>query len=147
MKPRMRINRIEPCVYEAMQAADKIIKGFEIEPRLKELIKVRVSQINGCGYCLNIHTGDAIKAGETAQRLYTLSAWRETAFFTEAEQAAFRLAEEVTQISAFGVSDETYNRAVELMGEQKTAQLILIIITINSWNRIALATHMRAGTD
>ena len=147
MKPRMRINRIEPGVYEAMQAADKIIKGFEIEPRLKELIKVRVSQINGCGYCLNIHTGDAIKAGETAQRLYTLSAWRETAFFTDAEQAALQLAEEITQIAAFGVADETYNRAIELMGEQKTAQLILIIIIINSWNRIALATHMRAGTD
>ena len=147
MSLRMRINRVEPSIYEAMQAADKIIRGFTIEPLLKELVKIRVSQINGCGYCLNLHTADARRLGETEQRLYTLSAWRETTFFTETEQAAFQLAEEVTMISVHGVSDETYNRAVELLGEQKTAQIILIIITINSWNRIALTTHMLAGKD
>ena len=147
MSTRMRINRVEPGVYEAMQVADKMIKGFDIEPKLKELIKIRVSQINGCGYCLNIHTADARRMGETEQRLYTLSAWRETAFFTEAEQAAFQLAEEVTLIAAHGVSDETYNKAVELLGERTTAQILLIILTINSWNRIALTTHMLAGKD
>ena len=145
MKLRMRINKIEPRVYEAMQVSDKIIKSFDIEPRLKELIKIRVSQINGCGYCLNLHTSDARKLGETEQRLFTLSAWPETAFFTESEQAAFKLAEEVTLISTQDVLDETYNKAVGFFGEQVTAQLILIIITINSWNRIALATHMIAG--
>ena len=147
MSTRMRINRVEPGVYEAMQVADKMIRGFDIEPKLKELIKIRVSQINGCGYCLNIHTADARKLGETEQRLYTLSAWRETAFFTEAEGAAFQLAEEVTLIAAYGVSDETYTKAVELLGERTTAQIILIILTINSWNRIALTTHMLAGKD
>jgi AhpD family alkylhydroperoxidase len=147
MKPRMRINKVEPKVYEAILASDKIIKDFDIEPGLKELIKIRVSQINSCGYCLNLHNADARKLGETEQRLFTLSAWRETAFFSEAEQAAFKLAEEVTMISLQGVTDETYDKAVEFFGEQRTAQLIQIILTINSWNRIALSTHMLAGKD
>ena len=147
MKPRIRINKVEPKVYEAILASDKIIKTFDIEPKLIELIKIRVSQINGCGYCLNHHNADAIKLGETEQRLFTLSAWNETTFFSETEQAAFKLAEEITLISMQGVTDETYDKAIELFGEQRTAQLILIILTINSWNRIALSTHMLAGED
>jgi AhpD family alkylhydroperoxidase len=147
MKLRMRINKVEPKVYEAMIASDKILNTFDIEANLKELIKIRVSQINGCGYCLNLHNTDARKLGETEQRLFTLSAWHETSFFSEVEHAAFKLAEEITMISVQGLTDETYNRTVELFGEKKTAQLILIIVTINSWNRIALATKMIAGKD
>jgi AhpD family alkylhydroperoxidase len=147
MNSRMSIKTIEPGVYEVMLAAEKQISRFGIDPKLKELIKIHVSQLNNCGYCLNLHTADAIKIGEAPQRIFTLSAWRETPFFTEPEQAAFTLAEEITLIAKHGVSDETYNNTVKHFGEQKAAQLILLILTINSWNRIAIATHMIAGKD
>ena len=138
----MSIKDLEPGVYEAMLAAERQISKFRLDPKLRELIKIRVSQINGCGYCLNMHSRDARKLGETEQRIYTLSAWWETPFFTDEEQAALKLAEEVTKISEHGVSDETYEKAVTVFGEQKVAQLILAILTINSWNRIAISTHM-----
>ena len=143
MKARMNINKAEPAIYKAMAAADKAVKEFDIAPKLKELIKVRVSQINGCGYCINSHTKDALAIGETNQRLFALSAWWETPFFTEEEQAALKLAEEVTLI-AHGVSDETYANALKFYGEKGVAQIIFIAITINSWNRIAIPVHMVA---
>lgn len=147
MTSRMSLKTIEPGIYEAMLAAEKQISKFALDPKLKELLKIRVSQINGCGYCLNIHNRDARNLGETEQRLFTLTAWRETPFFTEEEQAAFKLAEEITLIAGHGVSDDTYNKAVAIFGEQKVAQLILVILTINSWNRIAISTRMVAGKD
>lgn len=143
----MTIKSIEPGVYAIMLAAEKQISQFRLDPKLRELIKVRVSQINGCGYCLNLHTAEAIKLGESPQRLFTLSAWWETPFFTEEEQAALKLAEEITLIANEGVTDSTYNKAVATFGEQKVAQLILAILTINNWNRIAISTHMVAGMD
>ena len=146
MKARMDINKAEPGIYQVMFAADKVVKGFDIEPKLKELIKVRVSQINGCGYCINYHTKDALAIGEINQRLFALSAWWETPFFTEEEQAALKLAEEVTNI-LHGVSDDTYQKALQFFGEQGVAQLIFIAITINSWNRVAIPVHMVAEQD
>jgi AhpD family alkylhydroperoxidase len=147
MKTRMKVNTVEPGVYKAMAAAESLLKGFNLDPKLRELIKVRVSQINGCGYCINLHTKDARKLGETEQRLYALSAWWETPFFTEEERAVFKLTEEVTLIANHGVSDEVYENAIKYFSEQKIAQLIFAIITINSWNRIAIATHMVADKD
>src|ERR1700744_127993 len=147
MKSRLSIKAVEPGIYQAMAAADQQVKGFDIDPKLKELIKVRVSQINGCGYCIDYQTQDSLKLGETPQRLFALSAWWETPFFTDEEQAALKLAEEVTLIHKQGVTDETYKRAVELLGEKKLAQVIFIAITINSWNRIAIPAHMVAGVD
>ena len=87
MKSRLSIKAVEPGIYQAMAAADQQVKGFDIDPKLKELIKVRVSQINGCGYCIDYHTQDSLKLGETTQRLFALAAWWETPFFTEEEQA------------------------------------------------------------
>jgi AhpD family alkylhydroperoxidase len=138
----MNLKAMEPRVYEAMNAAEKQLSSFDIDPRLRELIKIRVSQINGCGYCLNMHGRQARKLGETDQRLDTLAAWWETPFFTVEEQAALRLAEEITLISEHGLSDEVYGNAINILGEQKVSQLMLAILTINSWNRIAIATHM-----
>jgi AhpD family alkylhydroperoxidase len=147
MKTRFKINAIEPSIYKAMAAAESCLKGFDLDPKLRELIKVRVSQINGCGYCINLHTKDARKLGETEQRLYALSAWRETPFFTDEEQAVLKLAEEVTLIAKHGVSDEVYENLIKYFSEQKVAQLIFAIITINSWNRIALSIHMMPEID
>ena len=147
MKLRMKIGKAEPRIYEAMAVADKQWENFELERKLQELIRIRASQINGCGYCIDYHTGDALKQGETAQRLFAISAWWETPFFTEEEQAVLKLTEEVTNISNHGVSDETYERALKLLGEKKLAQAIFVIVTINSWNRIAISMHMVAGQD
>jgi AhpD family alkylhydroperoxidase len=144
MKERMSINKAEPGIYPAMAASDKQVESFELDARLKELIRIRVSQINGCGYCINEHTRDALKAGETTQRLFAVSAWWETPFFTEEERAVFKLAEQVTCISKEGVSDEVYSNALKLLGERKLAQVIFTTITINSWNRIAISMHMVA---
>jgi AhpD family alkylhydroperoxidase len=147
MKERMNINKAEPAIYKAMAAADNAVNSFNLDPKLKELIKVRVSQINGCGYCINAHTKDALKLGETVQRLFALSAWWETPFFTEEEQAVLRLTEQVTNISKEGVTDEVFANALNLLGEKKLAGVIFAIITINSWNRIAIPMHMVAESD
>lgn len=143
----MNINNAEPGIYRAMAASDKQVESFELDGKLKELIRVRVSQINGCGYCINAHTKDALKAGETAQRLFAVGAWWETPFFTAEERAVLKLAEEVTNISNSGVTDKVYNDALDILGETKTAQVIFTAVTINSWNRIAISMHMVAETD
>jgi AhpD family alkylhydroperoxidase len=147
MKQRMNINKAEPAIYKAMEAADNAVDSFDLAPKLKELIRIRVSQINGCGYCINAHTKDAMSLGETTQRLFALSAWWETPFFTEEEQAVLRLAEQVTNISKEGVTDEVFANALNLLGEKKLAGVIFTIITINSWNRIAIPMHMVAEAD
>lgn len=147
MKERMKMGEVEPRVFEAMEAAEKQLASFDLDPKLKELVKIRTSQLNGCGYCINLHTKDARKLGETEQRLYAVSAWWETPFFTEEEQTALKLAEEVTMIRKGGLSGPTYEKAVEIFGKQKTAQLIFITVVINSWNRIAISSHTVAEQD
>jgi AhpD family alkylhydroperoxidase len=147
MKERMNIDAAEPRIYKAMAVSDKHVGDFELDANLKELIRIRVSQINGCGYCIDIHTKDALKIGESTQRLFALSAWWETPFFTEKEQAVLKLAEQVTQISLGGVSDEVFARALNVLGEQQLAQAIFTIVTINSWNRIAISMHMVTNID
>lgn len=143
----MNINKAEPAIYKAMTASEDAVQAFDLEPKLKELIRIRVSQINGCGYCINMHTKDALQLGETTQRLFALSAWWETPFFTEEEQAVLRLAEQVTLISKHGVTDEAFTNALDRLGEKKLAAVIFTTITINSWNRIAISMHMVAETN
>jgi AhpD family alkylhydroperoxidase len=144
MKARMSIKNVEPRIYEALHASEKQIATFNLNPFLKGLIKIRASQINGCGYCIHMHAKEARKLGETEQRIYALSAWWETPFFTEEEQIALKLTEEVTHIYHHGISDEVYEKALGIFGQHTLAQLIFLIITINSWNRIAITTHMVA---
>jgi AhpD family alkylhydroperoxidase len=145
MKQRMKMGDVEPRAYKAMNAAEEQLATFDLDPKLMELVRVRASQLNGCGYCINMHTKDARKLGETEQRLYAVSAWWETPFFTEAEQVALKLAEEITMIHKGGLSDATYEKAVEIFGKQQTAQLIFTVIVVNSWNRIAVSMHNIPG--
>lgn len=147
MSKRIVIQELQPKAYEAMFALEKYLSQSKIEPSLNDLIKIRVSQINGCAFCINLHTKDARKLGETEQRIYGLNAWRETPFYNETERAVLALAEEITHISLHGVSDETYNKALEQLGEEKLAQVIMAIITINAWNRISISTHMTPALD
>ncbi len=142
MNKRISINELQPEAYKAMFALEAYAKSTEVNPQIKELIKIRASQINQCAYCLDMHTEDAIKLGETARRIYLLSAWKESHLFTEEEKAVLQLTEEVTLISEDGVTDNTYNKVIEFFGEKVTAQLIMLIITINSWNRIAISTRL-----
>lgn len=138
---RINIKELEPNAYKSMLVLEQYIRNSQIAPQLLELIKIRASQINGCAYCLDMHTQEALKIGETSRRIFALSAWEESPLFSEEERAVLQLTEEVTLISPNGVSDATYNRALEFFGENVLAQLIMQIIIINSWNRIAVSTH------
>jgi AhpD family alkylhydroperoxidase len=141
MSNRIRINQVEPKAYKAMLAMDHYLNSTSLTTKHKDLIKIRASQINGCSYCIDSHARDARKAGETEQRIYALTAWRETPFFDEQERAVLALTEEVTLIVG-RVSDETYNKAAELFDRTYLAQLIMAIITITAWNRIGVATEL-----
>lgn len=140
MESRISLYTLEPGAYQAMMALENYAKKTEVSPIIKELIKIRASQINGCAYCLDMHTEDALKIGESARRIFLLSAWKEAPLFTEEERAVLQLTEEVTLISNNGVTNETYENVIKYFGEKITAQLIMLIVVINSWNRIAVST-------
>ncbi|MBS1661728.1 MAG: carboxymuconolactone decarboxylase family protein [Bacteroidetes bacterium] len=141
MSTRIKIPNADAASYRAMIAMDKFIESTRLTQTHKDLIKIRASQINGCAFCIDMHTRDARKAGETEQRIYALNAWRETPFFTPEERAILALTEEVTLI-ANHVSDKTYQEAAQLFDEQYLAQVIMAIININGWNRIGIATAL-----
>ena len=147
MSKRIVIKQLQPKAYEAMFGLEKYLSQTQIEPSLKDLIKIRASQINGCAYCIDLHTKDARKRGETERRIYALNAWRETPFFTDTERAVLALTEEITRISVSGVSGETYDNALQLLGEERLAQAIMEIVVINAWNRIGVSTHMMPALD
>lgn len=141
MKKRIRIDKVVPAGYSAVLGLEKFIESTGLTKRHKDLIKIRASQINGCAFCIDMHTKEARKAGETEQRIYALNAWRDTTFFSEEERAILALTEEVTLISGH-VSDETYEQAARVLDEVYLAQVMLAIITINVWNRIGIATKL-----
>ncbi|OOQ61024.1 carboxymuconolactone decarboxylase family protein [Mucilaginibacter pedocola] len=139
---RLKLNTAEPAAYNAMLGLEKYMAGSILSPKHKELIKIRASQINGCAFCIDMHTRDARKLGETEQRIYALNAWRDTNFFDEQEQAILALTEEVTLIAGKHVSNETYDRAASVLGEKYLAQVLMAIIIINAWNRIGITTEL-----
>jgi AhpD family alkylhydroperoxidase len=141
MKKRNHIAQTQPKGYQAMYALVDYLKSTNIPSNFRQLIKLRASQINGCAYCLEMHTEESKKEGLSIDKLMLLSAWRESSYFNEQERAVLALAEEVTLIHQGGVSDKTYDQAVSLFGEEYVAQLIMETVTINAWNRIAISTH------
>lgn len=143
MTKRILIKELEPDAYKAMYGLENYTKKSGIPFQLSELIKIRASQLNSCSYCLDMHITDALAAGETGSRIAALSNWKESDLFTEEERQALQLTEEITLIANNGVSDETYSAALYLFGERKLAQLIMQIIVINSWNRIAVSTKLK----
>ncbi|WDF62603.1 carboxymuconolactone decarboxylase family protein [Flavobacterium sp. KACC 22763] len=143
MNTRIVIPQVAPEAYNALLSLEKYISSTSLTPVHKELIKIRASQINGCAYCINMHTADARKLGISEQRIYLISAWREADFYSEEEKAILALTEEITLISNH-VSDEVYQNAAQLFDEKYLAEIILAIITINAWNRIGITTGMRA---
>ncbi|MDM1138025.1 MULTISPECIES: carboxymuconolactone decarboxylase family protein [Empedobacter] len=142
MKSRLNIQKLEPKAYEAMYGLENYLANSELDKLHLELIKIKASQINGCAFCINMHTKDAMKLGETNQRIFLLNAWRETTLFTEEERVILEMTEEITNISQHGLSEETYQKALTLFSENYIAIIIIAITTINAWNRIAISSHM-----
>ena len=142
MTQRMSFNDVAPDFTQAMRGLEKAIAGSGIDPALYELIKIRASQINGCAFCLDMHHRDARKGGESQRRLDVLSAWREApSFFTETERAALALTEAATLIADDGVPQPVWDEAVRVLGEKGVAQVLMAVVAINGWNRLAVATH------
>jgi AhpD family alkylhydroperoxidase len=120
-------------------------KSPGLEPDLMELVRLRASQINGCAFCIDMHSKDARAAGETEQRLYTVSAWRETPFFTERERAALLWTEHITLIGKQHVPDDVYQQVTKHFAGEELVNLTLAVVAINGWNRLAIAFHAVPG--
>lgn len=142
---RMNLQSLAPRVYKAMLALDAAA-GEGLEPPLKELVRVRASDLNGCVYCIDMHTTDARKGGESEQRLYALPAWPEAPYYSARERAALALTDSITLISQTHVPDDVYAQAAAEFSESELAQLISLIMTINAWNRLAISTRTQPGT-
>ena len=144
MKKRINFNSVQPRAYDAMDALDQYVNGTSVDKLHRELIKIRASQINGCAYCVDAHSHDALKLGAPLQKILLVSAWREAGtIFSEEERLLFQITEEITLIHLHGLSDETYAKAIDRFGEEITAQIIMNIVTINAWNRIGVATQLK----
>lgn len=143
MSNRINLHKVSPEAYKPMIALEKYVVESGLDKKLYHLIKTRASQINGCHYCINMHTRDAIKLGETTQRLFLLDAWEEAPeLYTEKERAALALTEEMTLIADGHVSDEVYEEAAKQFTEKELAAVMMGIVAINGWNRMAITTEM-----
>jgi AhpD family alkylhydroperoxidase len=142
---RLSYARVAPEAYEAMRALEAYVKSTGLERPLLELIRLRASYVNGCAYCVDMHTKDARAAGETEQRLFAVPVWRETPFFTPRERAGLAWSEAVTELAPAGVSDELYHEAREHFSESELVQLTMAVIAINGWNRLAVAFRSDVG--
>lgn len=143
--PRINLGTAWPAGKKAMAALAASIAQSGLDKSLIELINIRASQINGCAFCLDIHTKDARAAGETEQRIYALSAWRETPFFSDVERAVLALTEEITLIADDGVDDEVFTEAAKHFDEETLGKVIMAIIDINSWNRLGVTQRLPVG--
>jgi AhpD family alkylhydroperoxidase len=145
MKPRLDGPKVAPKAFHAMLGLEKFVAGCGLERKLIELVKVRASQMNGCAYCIDLHTKDARANGETEQRLYALNAWRETPFFTDRERAALEWTETVTAIGESHAPDPVYDAVRQHFSEEELVNLTLAIVTINGWNRLSIAFRAVPG--
>ena len=146
MNERIDYKTAAPGALKAMLGLETYVRNSGLEHSLLELVKTRVSQINGCAHCLDMHTKDARAAGETEQRLYVLPAWREAPFYSERERTALAWAEAVTQISASAVEDKLYDEVRRHFDEKALVDLTLAIIAINGWNRLAVPFRAETGS-
>lgn len=142
MQQRVRIDQSLPDVWKAMYHLATTVNNNKLTHIQRELIKIRASQINACAFCLNMHTQDALKYGETAQRIFLINAWRETDIFSAEEKLLLAMTEEVTLVHNHGLSEATYKEAQQYFDEETIAQIIMNIVMINAWNRIAVSTHL-----
>ena len=145
MKPRLNTAAVSTGAYRAMLGLEKFIHESSIEAKLMHLLKMRASQLNGCAYCLDMHSKDARALGETEQRLYGLDAWREAPYYTDRERAALEWTEALTLVTQGHVPDDVYDRARKQFSEQELVELSMVAVAINGWNRLAIAFRTEAG--
>ena len=146
MESRLKYDQVAPGALRAMYSVQKYVDECGLEKPLLELVKTRASQINGCAYCIDMHTKDARAEGETEQRLYALNAWRETPFYTDRERAALAWTEAVTLVSDGHVPDDIYEETRKHFSEQELVNLTMAIVAINGWNRLAISFRAVPGT-
>jgi AhpD family alkylhydroperoxidase len=146
MQPRLDIAHHAPGARTAMAGLEKYVRESGLETPLLELVRLRASQLNGCAFCIDMHTKDARAGGETEQRLYALDAWRETPFYTPRERAALEWTESVTRLGESHIPDELFERARAEFTETELVNLTMAIVAINGWNRLAIAFRMVPGT-
>lgn len=145
MNPRIDVGKVDPKAYQAMLGLETYVRQSGLERPLLELVKMRASQINGCAYCLDMHSKDARAAGETEQRLYGLNAWEESPFYSDRERAALAWTEAVTLVSKGHVPDEAYEEARKQFSEKELLDLTMAVVAINGWNRLSIAFRAVAG--
>jgi AhpD family alkylhydroperoxidase len=146
MHARLHYATAAPGITEAMAGLERYLRGCGLESMLVHLIKLRASQINGCGYCLDMHSKDLLAHGEDPQRLISLDAWRECPYYSDRERAALAWTDAVTLVSQTHVPDEVYDEVRPHFSDKELADLTLAIATINAWNRLAVATRLEPGT-
>jgi AhpD family alkylhydroperoxidase len=146
LKPRLDAAQAAPGARAAMLGLERYIRECGLETSLLELVRLRASQMNGCAYCIDMHTKDARAEGETEQRLYALSAWRETPFYSERERAALEWTEAVTDVGRSNVPDDVYESVRRHFSETELVNLTMAVIAINGWNRIAVSFRMAPGS-
>ena len=142
---RIDYNTVGPGAVRAVRALDEYVRASGLEPAVIELVKVRASLMNGCAYCVDIHTRDARSKGETEQRLFAVPVWRETPFFSARERAALAWTEAVTAIGRSGVSDALFDEARTQFSDKELVDLTVAVIAINAWNRIAVTFRPAVG--
>ena len=145
MEPRLDFRKFAPEPLQALQALEKYIAGCGLDHKFVHLLKLRASQINGCAYCIDMHSIDARAAGETEQRLYALDAWRETPFFDARERAALAWIEAVTRVSTSHVPDDVFEEAQKQFSEKEIVDLTYVAAAINAWNRLSVALRSVPG--
>jgi AhpD family alkylhydroperoxidase len=144
--PRIDYRKVSPEAITAMAGLERFIRASGLEPGLVHLVQLRVSYINGCAYCVDLHTKDARAEGETEQRLYAIPVWRETPYFTPRERVALAWTESVTEIARTGVPDDVYEQARSEFSESELVALTMVIVAINGWTRLAVSFRTLPGT-
>ncbi|GAA3393690.1 carboxymuconolactone decarboxylase family protein [Cryptosporangium minutisporangium] len=140
IEPRIAVHELAPQGYRAVLGLEKYVASV-VDPVVFELVKLRASMINGCSFCVDMHSRDASRAGEDSRRLFAVAAWREAPFFTRRERAALALTDAMTRLGEHGVPDDVWEEAAAVWSEEELANLILAIGTINLWNRLAITSH------
>ena len=146
MKPRIDQSRVAPGAMQAMLGLEQYVRSSGLDPALVDLVRLRASYINGCAYCVDMHTKDARGAGESEQRLYAVPVWRETPFFTPRERAALAWTEAVTEVGRTGVPDDAYDEVRAHFSEAELVDLTMAVIAINGWNRLAISFRPEVGS-
>jgi AhpD family alkylhydroperoxidase len=145
MNPRLDFRKFRPELLQAMQGLEQYIASSGLDPKLVHVLKLRVSQINGCAYCIDMHSLDARAHGESEQRLYALDAWRETPFYTDRERAALAWVESITRVSETHVPDSDFDEVKAYFTDQEIVDLTFVASTINAWNRLAIPLRSVPG--